>query len=90
MPPALTSRERILRTVRGEPVDRVPVMAPIQWSPLWRINGEEPEWTADPNYAAVRELCEQHWWQGDSRVDNRYRSAGAAFRLILSYLNRPD
>ena len=60
MPPTLTSRERILRTVRGEPVDRVPVMAPIQWSPLWRINGEEPEWTADPNYAAVRELCEQY------------------------------
>ena len=40
--------------------------------------------------AADAELGERHWWQGDSRVDNRYRSAGAAFRLILSYLNRPD
>jgi len=40
--------------------------------------------------AADAEVCERHVWQGGSRVENRYRSAGAAFRLISSYLNRPD
>ena len=56
----LTSRERILRTVRGEPVDRVPISAPVTWDPMWRISGNEPDWAAEPNYAAVRELVEQH------------------------------
>jgi len=56
----LTSRERILRTLRGEPVDRVPIHAPIPWSPMWSVRGEEPEWASDPNYAPVRELCDQH------------------------------
>jgi len=73
----LSSRERILRTARGEPVDRVPVMAPIAWSPLWRITGEEPEWTSDPNYAAVRELAEQHCdelvgFRTDGMFDRRF------------------
>lgn len=40
--------------------------------------------------AADAELCERHVWQGDSRIENRYRSAGAAFRLISFYLNKPD
>lgn len=56
----LTSRERVLRTVRGESVDRVPVFAPVQWDPMWRITGTEPDWAAEPNYAATRELVEEH------------------------------
>jgi len=56
----LTPHERILRTIRGEPVDRVPIFPPVAWHSFWRILGEEPAWTADPNYAAVRKLVEEH------------------------------
>ncbi len=40
--------------------------------------------------AADAELCERHVWQGQSRDENRRRSADAVFRLISSYVNRPD
>ena len=30
----LTSRERVRRTIAGEPVDRVPIWSPIDWNPL--------------------------------------------------------
>jgi len=60
MASSLTSRERILRTVRGEPVDRVPIFSPVSWSPFWRISGEEPEWASDPNYVPVRKLCDEY------------------------------
>jgi len=56
----LSARERVLRTIRGEPTDRVPIFAPISWSPVWRILGQEPEWAQEPNCVAVRELAETH------------------------------
>ena len=57
----LTSCERILRTIRGEPVDRVPIAPPIPWDPSWGIEGREPDgWMTEPNYRAVRALAEQH------------------------------
>ena len=37
----MRSRERWLKTMRGERADRVPIAAPIWWDPLWR--GERPE-----------------------------------------------
>ncbi len=45
----LSSQQRILRTVAGRPVDRIPVFAPVPWHPL----NPEPEpdsWKAQPNY----------------------------------------
>jgi len=55
----LSSRERILRTIRGEPVDRVPIAAPIRWGPL-----DTPEsadgWRAEPMFQEVARLVERH------------------------------
>ena len=57
----LTSRERLMRTIRGEPVDRVPIFPPIPWSPWWKVEGTEPQgWQAEPSFTAVRELVEEH------------------------------
>jgi len=57
----LSSRERVLRTIAGESVDRIPIWPPIAWHPLL----PEPEpgsWKAKPNYQevvqVVRENCD--------------------------------
>jgi len=58
---ALTSRERVLRTLRGEPVDRVPIFTPIPWDPRWTL--ERPVltgWRAERNYQDVLRLVDQH------------------------------
>ena len=54
----LTSYDRILRTVRGEPVDRVPIFPPLPWHPLDPLPTKG--WLAEPNYRAVAELVAQY------------------------------
>jgi len=42
-------------------VDRVPIIAPIPWSPLWRIRDRWPtDWRASPNFRTVWPLAEEH------------------------------
>ncbi len=55
----LSSQERILRTLRGQPVDRVPIFAPIPWNPL---SPEPPpeDWKALPNYRQLVTLAATH------------------------------
>ncbi len=57
----LSSQERILRTVAGQAVDRIPIFAPIPWNPL----APEPRpdsWKAQPLYRdlipLVAETCD--------------------------------
>lgn len=57
----MTSAERILRTVAGQPVDRIPIFAPLTWTPLC----PEPmpgHWKASRNYCklveAVAKTCD--------------------------------
>jgi len=55
----LTSKERILRTIAGEPVDRIPIWPPIPWHPL----APEPEpgdWKTEPNYQALIPLVKEN------------------------------
>jgi hypothetical protein len=55
----LSSQERILRTVASQPVDRIPIHAPIRWDPLT----PEPDlndWKAQPNYQQLIALADQH------------------------------
>lgn len=55
----LASKERILRTVAGQPVDRVPIFAPVPWHPL----APEPDpknWKAWPNYQRLLPLVAEH------------------------------
>ena len=57
----LSSRERILRTIAGEEVDRVPIWPPIPWHPLCP-EPEPGDWKTMPNYQEivplVRENCD--------------------------------
>ena len=56
----LTHRERLLRSGRGETVDRVPISPPIGFDPLaWDERGEEcrPD---DPLWTQVAKLCAEH------------------------------
>ena len=54
----MTSKERQLNTLRGTPVDRVPVIAPFTWHP-----GDTPEsvpdWQKNRNFQMVREKAEE-------------------------------
>jgi hypothetical protein len=55
----LSSRERLLRTVSGKQVDRIPIVPPIPWHPL----APEPEpgdWKTLPNYQDLIPLVEKH------------------------------
>ena len=57
----LSSRERILRTIRGEPVDRVPISPPIPWKPDDFLSGRKPrDWQMEPNFRKVARLVEKH------------------------------
>ncbi len=57
----LSSRERILRTVRGEDMDRVPIFPPIPWNPWMEIEPQSAAgWDADPNYREVAKLVVEH------------------------------
>jgi uroporphyrinogen-III decarboxylase len=54
----LSSHDRILRTIAGQPVDRIPIYSPIRWTPL----APEPEpgdWKAHPNHQALVSLASQ-------------------------------
>ncbi|MEW6354692.1 MAG: uroporphyrinogen decarboxylase family protein [Planctomycetota bacterium] len=58
---SLSHQERILRTMRGEPVDRIPIGSPISWSPQPPRNPNARDiWADDPNYQAVLPLVEEH------------------------------
>ncbi len=54
----LSSRERILRTIAGQPVDRVPIWPPIPWHPL-RPEPAPGDWKAQPNYRQLIPLVTQ-------------------------------
>jgi len=56
---SLSSYERILRTVQGKPVDRVPILSPLFWNPL---DGDaiEYEWERNQNYREVKEIVKKH------------------------------
>jgi len=55
----LSSRERILRTVAGKPVDHVPIFAPIPWNPL-TPEPARTDWKAHSNYRCLVDLAKQH------------------------------
>ena len=52
----LSSKERILRTLAGQPTDRIPIFAPIPWHPLSPDPTPE-EWKAQPNYRQLVSLA---------------------------------
>ena len=57
----LTSRQRVLRTLRGEPVDRIPIFAPIPWSPRQTDPDNPPQpWMRNPEFQAVVPLVDEH------------------------------
>ncbi len=64
----LASKERILRTVAGQPVDRIPIFAPVPWHRL----APEPDpknWKASPNYQQLLPLVAEHCdFMGTSEV----------------------
>ena len=55
----LSSKDRLLRTITGEPVDRIPIWPPIHWHPFM----PEPEpknWKAQSNFQQIVPLVEQY------------------------------
>lgn len=55
----LSSRERVLRTIAGEPVDRIPIWSPVDWHPL--LPEPDPDnWKAHPNYQEVVRVAAEH------------------------------
>ncbi|MGQ9729987.1 MAG: uroporphyrinogen decarboxylase family protein [Candidatus Zipacnadales bacterium] len=61
MAESLTHRERLLRSGRGESVDRVPLSPPISFDPLvWEQHqGQPPRAADDPLWAEVAAVCAQ-------------------------------
>ncbi|NOZ23157.1 MAG: hypothetical protein GXP25_18945 [Planctomycetes bacterium] len=58
---SMSHQERILKTMRGEPVDRIPIGSPISRSILPpRDPNQKTIWDDDPNYQAVLPLAEEH------------------------------
>ncbi len=57
----LSSKERLLRTLRGEPVDRIPILPPFRWSP-WDSEEDPnlPAWRKTKNYRIVLKAVERH------------------------------
>jgi len=57
----LTHRDRILRSARGESVDRVPISPPIPFDPIaWDEGGPHQHREADPLWHEVAKLCAEH------------------------------
>jgi uroporphyrinogen-III decarboxylase len=52
---SLTSHERLLRTIEGRPVDRIPIRSPLNWNPL-EPEPEPGSWQDACNYRLVRDL----------------------------------
>lgn len=55
----LSAQERILRTVAGQAVDRIPIYAPLRWNPL-TPEPDPSDWKAQPNYQQLIVLAAQH------------------------------
>jgi uroporphyrinogen-III decarboxylase len=56
----LSSRERMLRTLKGEPVDRVPVLPPFRWAPWDSLEDPDlPAWRKTENYRIILRAVEQ-------------------------------
>jgi uroporphyrinogen-III decarboxylase len=55
----LSSQARILRTIAGEPVDRVPVFAPLTYHPL-SPPPAPGDWKETPEYLQLLELAKQN------------------------------
>ena len=55
----LSSKERIRRTIAGEPVDRIPIWPPISWHPFMPEPAPD-HWKAQPNFTAVQKLMAEH------------------------------
>ncbi len=94
----LTSQERVRRTIVGEPVDRVPIWAPIDWNPL-HPDVEADSWKAEPYAQKVIQATAEHCdvlvhvglpakaSQGDSQRNDRLQAAYGGFfdrRFFLS------
>jgi uroporphyrinogen-III decarboxylase len=57
----LTHRDRILRSARGEAVDRVPISPPIPFNPIsWDEDGPGARGETDPRWREVAEVCAEH------------------------------
>jgi len=70
----LTHRERVLRCVRWQPTDRVPIYSPVPLNPLAWERGQLPGWHDSDNYRAVARLAAEH-----CEVNGRYSCAGGLF-----------
>lgn len=55
----LSSAERLLRTIRGEPVDRIPILSPLDWTPMAR-EIEPGSWRDEPNYRGLVPLVAEN------------------------------
>ena len=75
----MTSSERMLNTLRGEPTDRVSVIVPYKWHPADATADSVPAWQKSRNFELVREKSEE---LADLRV--QLRSTAPLFdRLLL-------
>lgn len=54
-----SSRDRILRTISGQPVDRIPIYSPVRWTPL-AAEPEPGDWKAQENHRVLVSLAAQH------------------------------
>jgi hypothetical protein len=60
-PESLSSRERILRTLRGEGTDRIPIAPPIPWNIWDDIEGRKAQgWQAEDSFQQVLALVRKH------------------------------
>lgn len=55
----LSPKERVLRTIAGEPVDRIPIWPPLPWHPLYP-EPEPGDWKTLPNYQQLLPLVAEH------------------------------
>jgi uroporphyrinogen-III decarboxylase len=55
----LSSKDRILRTIAGEPVDRIPIWPPIPWHPL-AAKPAPGDWKNHANYQRLIPLVAEH------------------------------
>ncbi len=57
----LSSADRLMRTIRWEQADRVPILSPVPLNPIrWREAPPTEDWQAEPNFREVAELALQH------------------------------
>ncbi len=78
----LSSAERLLRTIRWEPHDRVPILSPVPYDPTNDlIEDRRPAWQREANFEAVLELVRSY-----CDVFCRARGLGAMFdrRFLLT------